>query len=174
MVTFASFVPTNKMRKILLSVIDFFYPPFKRFVSLHNFRYLATGGGTFLAGNAVYYLSFHFLFTADVVNLLYIPLKRETAALVVDFAVIIPLSFLLNKYVIFTHSKLKGRTQFFRFFNLQWINILMNYVLLKLFVEIFHIYPTFAIFSVKILIAIFSYVYQHYFTFSVKKFGKKK
>lgn len=161
------------MRKLLLAIIDFFYPPFKRFMSLHNFRYLATGGGTFVLGLFVYWFSFHYLFTKAEVNFWLLPLKRETAALIVDFAVVIPVSFILNKYVIFTHSELKGWTQLFRFLNLQWINILMNYALLKFFVEILHVYPTISRLLISILIAVFSYLYQHYFTFSVKKFGKR-
>ncbi|RZK64487.1 MAG: GtrA family protein, partial [Pedobacter sp.] len=34
------------MRKALLRIIDFFYPPFSRWLSLHTFRYLVSGGST--------------------------------------------------------------------------------------------------------------------------------
>lgn len=162
------------MRNIILSVIDFFYPPFKRFISLHNFRYMATGGFTMVLGYLVYYISYKFWFKSEEVVFWFLPLKRETAALAIDFAVVIPISFVLNKYIIFTHSELKGRTQLFRFLNLQWINILMNYVLLKFFVEILGIYPTISRLAVTLVIAIFSYAYQHYFTFNVKQLKKKR
>lgn len=162
------------MRNFILAVIDFFYPPFKRFISLHNFRYLATGGFTMVLGYVTYYIAYKFWFTAEEIDFWLLPLKRETAALAVDFAVVIPISFILNKYVIFTHSEISGRVQLFRFLNLQWINILMNFVLLKFFVEILHIYPTVSRLAITLLIALFSYLYQHYFTFSVKKLKKKK
>lgn len=162
------------MRKLILAIIDFFYPPFKKFISLHNFRYLATGGSTFALGNIIYYIAFKFLFQTDEVDVWFFALKRETAALAVDFAVVIPVSFILNKYVVFTHSQIKGRIQLFRFINLQFINILLNYVLhVKLFVDILQIYPTVSRVIVSILIAAFSYIYQHYFTFSVKKLRKR-
>lgn len=161
------------MRNLILGIIDFFHPPFKKFISLHNFRYLATGGSTFILGNLVYYLAYRFLFHTEEIDIWFFVLKRETAALAVDFAIVIPVSFILNKYIIFTHSKLKGRTQLFRFINLQFINILLNFALLKFFVEILQIYPTISRFIVSVLIAVFSYLYQHYFTFSVKKIGKK-
>ncbi|WP_443939765.1 GtrA family protein [Pedobacter sp. MW01-1-1] len=161
------------MRNFILAIIDFFYPPFKRFISLHNFRYLATGGSTFVIGYLSYYLAYKFLFQTEEIKCLFFTLKRETAALAVDFAVVIPFSFVLNKYVIFTHSEVKSSTQLFRFLNLQLINILLNYVLLTFFVEILGIYPTVSRLVVAILIALFSYVYQHYFTFSVKKINKK-
>jgi putative flippase GtrA len=162
------------MRKAILSFIDFFYPPFKRFISLHNFRYLATGGSTFVLGLVVFWLAYNYLFLTEEVKVLAMTLKRNTMALIVEFAIVIPYSFLLNKYVIFTHSEVKSRTQLFRFLNLQFINMLLNYVLLKFFVEMLGIYPTISRLVVSVGIAGFSYLYQHYFTFSVKKIGDKK
>jgi len=164
------------MRPLILACIDFFHPPFKKFISLHNFRYLATGGGTLLLGILSYYFAYFFLFKTKEINFGFIVVQRETASLFFDYAVAIPTSFLLNKYVIFTHSELKGRVQLFRFLNLQLINILANYVLLKFLLELFREYPTLAMLSriaVSVLMALFSYIYQHYFTFSVKKIGKK-
>ena len=160
------------MRKAILAFIDFFHPPFKKYISIHNFRYLVTGGTTFVLGNVVFYLAYYFLFTTEDVKCWFFTLKRETASQVIDFAIVIPVSFLLNKYVIFTHSELKGHVQLFRFLNLQWINILSNLFALKFFVEILGVYPTVSRLIVGILIALFSYLYQHYFTFSVKKFRK--
>ncbi len=158
------------MRKAILAFIDFFHPPFKKYISLHNFRYLATGGSAFVLGYITYYLSYKFLFDTEEVTFWFLTLKRETAALAVDFAFVIPYSFILNRYLVFTHSEVRGRVQLFRFLNLQFINMLLNFFLLKFFVEILQIYPTVSRLIIAILIAVFSYLYQHYFTFSVKKF----
>jgi putative flippase GtrA len=162
------------MRKAILALIDFFHPPFKKYVSLHNFRYLATGGSALVLGFTAYYLAYKFLFSTEEVTFWFLTLKRETAALAIDFAIVIPYSFILNRYVVFTHSEVRGRIQLFRFLNLQFINMLLNFVLLKFFVEILQIYPTVSRLIIAILIAAFSYLYQHYFTFSVKKFGGKR
>ncbi|WP_231490085.1 GtrA family protein [Pedobacter sp. Leaf170] len=162
------------MRKFILAFIDFFYPPFKGFISQHNFRYLATGGSTWLLGIAVYWLAFHYLFLAEDVNILFFTVRRETAALIADFMVVIPYSFLLNRYVIFTHSEVKAHIQLLRFLNLNFINILLTYVMQKFFIEYLGVYPTVSKVVVSVLIAAFSYLYQHYFTFSVKKIGVKK
>lgn len=161
------------MRKAILAFIDFFHPPFKRYVSLHNFRYLATGGTTFVLGLAAYYLSFYYLFKTEEVDILFFTIKRGIAAYAVDFAIAIPFSFLVNRYIVFTHSEVRGRVQLFRFLNLQFINILLNIFLYKFFADVLLVYPTIARFVVGFLIAGFSYLYQHYFTFSVKKFKKK-
>jgi putative flippase GtrA len=162
------------MRIAILALIDFFHPPFKKYISLHNFRYLATGGSAFVLGYIAYYLAYKFVFSTEEVTFGLLTLKRETAALAVDFAIVIPYSFILNRYVVFTHSEVRGRIQLFRFLNLQFINMLLNFFLLKFFVEILQIYPTVSRLIISILIAILSYLYQHYFTFSVKKFRKKK
>jgi putative flippase GtrA len=159
------------MRKVILAIIDFFYPPFKKYISLHNFRYLATGGSTFVLGLVIFYVAYNYVFTKEEYQILFMTLKRNTVSLAVEFAVVIPYSFILNKYVIFTHSEVKSRTQLFRFLNLQFINMLLNYVLLKFFVEMLGIYPTISRLVVSVAIAGFSYLYQHYFTFSVKKLG---
>ncbi|KQM64584.1 hypothetical protein ASE74_11225 [Pedobacter sp. Leaf216] len=164
------------MRNAILAIIDFFYPPFKKYISPHNFRYLATGGGTLLLGILSYYFAYFFIFKTAEVNFGVIVLQRETASLLVDYLVAIPTSFLLNKYVIFTHSELKGRVQLFRFLNLQFINILATYVFLKFLLELLRDYPALSILSrilVSVSMALFSYLYQHYFTFSVKKIGDK-
>ncbi len=162
------------MRKAILAFIDFFYPPFRRFVSLHNFRYLATGGSTFVLGLVMFWVAYNYMFLTEEVKVLFFTLKRNTVSLAVEFVVVIPYSFILNKYLIFTHSEVKSRTQLFRFINLQFINMLLNYVLLKFFVEILGIYPTVSRLVVQVGIALFSYLYQHYFTFSVKKIGSNK
>jgi len=162
------------MRKAILAFIDFFHPPFKKYVSLHNFRYLATGGTTFVLGLAVYYISFYHLFKTEEVDILFFTVKRGIAAYAVDFAIVIPFSFLVNRYIVFTHSEIRGRVQLFRFLNLQFINILLNVFLYKFFADVLLIYPTVARFIVGFLIAGFSYLYQHYFTFSVKKLRKKR
>ncbi|MBC7418128.1 MAG: GtrA family protein [Pedobacter sp.] len=157
------------MRNAILAFIDFFYPPFKRLISLHNFRYLITGGSAAAVGILAYTVAFKYIFLTPETNFMGMVIKRNTAALIVDFAIAIPYSFLLNRYVIFTHSEVRGRTQLLRFLNLNFINILLTTVLIKFFIEILHVYPTVSKVIVTVLIAGFSYLYQHYVTFSVKK-----
>ncbi|MGY3052189.1 putative flippase GtrA [Pedobacter sp. UYEF25] len=157
------------MRNAILAFIDFFYPPFKGLISQHNFRYLITGGSAAAVGILAYTVAFKYVFLTPDTNFMGMVIKRNTAALIVDFAIAIPYSFLLNRYVIFKHSEVRGRIQLLRFLNLNFINILLTTVLIKFFIEILHIYPTVSKVIVTILIAGFSYLYQHYVTFSVKK-----
>ncbi|MEI9807689.1 MAG: GtrA family protein [Bacteroidota bacterium] len=54
------------------------------------------------------------------------------------------LVFLWGKYVVFNDSKMKGRVQLFRYFMICMFNLVLNYILLKIFVERFHIYAVIA------------------------------
>lgn len=159
----------STIRNAILAFIDFFYPPFKRLISLHNFRYLISGGSAAAVGILAYVIAFKYIFLTPETTFLGMVIKRNTAALIVDFAIAIPYSFMMNRYVIFTHSEVRGRIQLLRFLNLNFINGLLTIVLIKFFIEILHIYPTVSKVIVTVLIAGFSYLYQHYITFSVKK-----
>ncbi|HYM93865.1 MAG TPA: GtrA family protein, partial [Chitinophagaceae bacterium] len=85
-----------------------------------------------------------------------------------SFCIRFPFGFFLMKYVVFSDSGLRGKVQLFRYFLVYVINLVLNYVLLKITVELFHIYPTIAqMFDIVILILI-SYLFQRHFTFRKK------
>jgi putative flippase GtrA len=77
--------------------------------------------------------------------------------------------FLLNKYVVFIGSQLRGRIQLFRYFLSFSFNLVVNYMMLKLLVEIWGLDPLPAqCITITIIIAI-SYLTQKHFSFRVKK-----
>ena len=82
-----------------------------------------------------------------------------------SFFIAFPFGFFLMKYVVFTDSRMKGKVQIVRYFLLYLINLFLNYALLKFFVEILFIYPTFAQIITTVLLIAFSYIFQRYFTF---------
>jgi putative flippase GtrA len=87
--------------------------------------------------------------------------------------IVIPYGFLMNKFIVFAHSKVKSITQFIRFITLVIFNVLVNYLLLKYFIESLLVNPITAKVMISIGLAGFSYLYQQYFTFGVKKIRKK-
>ncbi len=160
------------MRNTILKFVDFFYKPFKKFIPKTDFRYLAIGGSSWLLGNIIYAIAYEYVFISTKTELLNIEFKRENAALLLHFIIIIPYGFLMNKFIVFAHSKIKSSTQFIRFISLVIVNIILNYILLKYFIEYFFISPITAKIVISIGLAAFSYIYQQYFTFGVKKIGK--
>jgi putative flippase GtrA len=71
----------------------------------------------------------------------------------------------MAKYVVFSDSKMKGRIQLFRYFMICLFNLALNYILLKVFVERFHIYPVLAQMLTISIVIVFSYVAQRNFSF---------
>ncbi|MES2827811.1 MAG: GtrA family protein [Bacteroidota bacterium] len=161
------------MRKALLQLIDFFYPPFSKWLPLHTFRYLASGGSTAASGVVIYYISYHWILHQKDVNLdiAFFPnlITASTAALAIESVITFCIGFILNKYLIFTQSDLKGRVQLFRYLSVYTTNILINYALLKVLVDAFGFYPPLSKFIITVILAVFSYFSQKHFTFRVKK-----
>jgi putative flippase GtrA len=161
------------MRKALLRIIDFFYPPFSRWLPLHTFRYMASGGGTAASGIVIYYIAYNWILGQQDIHLdsQFLPslITAPSAALAIESTITFFVGFILNKYLIFTQSDLKGRIQLFRYFSVYLTNVLLNYALLKVLVEAFGFYPTVSKIIITILLSVFSYFSQKHFTFRVKK-----
>ncbi len=159
------------MKKFITSAIDFFYPLFQKFMPLQTFRYAACGGGNALLGLITFYIGYQFIFAEQVVDLGFIAFEPHSAALIISSFITFIIGFILNRYVVFTTSNLRGRIQFFRYFLSFSFNLIINYFLLKLLVEKLHMYAMLGqVITIAIVIAI-SYFTQRHFTFKVKKDG---
>lgn len=156
------------MRKALLKLIDFFYPPFSRWLSLHTFRYIASGGTTAASGIIVYYLVYNLVLDQQNVRIASLLVTAHIAALAIESVITFVIGFVLNKYIVFTKSNLKGRIQLFRYGSVVLTNILLNYAFLKVLVEAFGFYPTLAKVFTTAVLSVFSYFYQKHFSFKVK------
>jgi hypothetical protein len=157
------------MRKLALIIIDFFYPPFKRWFSIDTFRYMASGGITAASGIIAYFVIYNYILDQKDVRVGEYLVTAPIAALALESIFTFLVGFTLNKYLVFTKSNLKGRIQLFRYGTVVCTNILLNYALLKILVEGFHFFPSIAKALITILLAVFSYFSQKHFSFRVKK-----
>jgi len=155
-------------RDFLLPIIDFFYPPFRRLMPLRTFRYLVCGTCNTALGYIIYYVSFKFILNAHDVDLNLFVMRAHSAALFMTFPISFPFGFFLMKYVVFSDSNLQGRVQLFRYFLGYMINLVLNYTLLKVTVEVLNIYPTIAQMITILLLITISYLFQRYFTFRIE------
>lgn len=146
-------------------VIDFFYPPFRRFVSLQFFRYGASGAGNIVFDWMLYFSFYNFVLKHQMLDLGFVTLSSHIAALFFTFPVTLISGFLLQKYVTFTESELTGKTQLYRYSLVVAANLLLNYLGLKLLVDILGIYPTPSKMIVTVITTMFSYFSQKKFTF---------
>ena len=155
-------------RDLFLPVIDFFYPLFRRVMNLQTFRYALSGAANTALGLLVYILSFKIILREEMLDLGFFAFKSHIAALFISFCFCFPFGFFLMKYVVFSDSNLKGKIQLFRYFLVYLVNLCLNYVFLKLLVEVLNIYPIPSqILTIAVLI-LFSYIFQRHFTFRVK------
>lgn len=155
----------HSARDFILPIIDFFYPPFRRLMNLQTFRYAASGGGNTLLGLIIYYISFKYVFAEKIFHFGFYAFEGHIAALLVTFIITFPVGFFMSKYVVFGDSKMKGRIQLFRYFMICLFNLVLNYILLKVFVERFHIYPVLAQVLTIAIVVMFSYIAQRNFSF---------
>lgn len=156
------------IRSSIIGLIDFFYPPFSKWIPQQTFRYLVSGGTSFILDIFIYFISYHFILRKENWEIGSLVVSPHIGAFIISFCIVFPLGFALNKYVVFQDSNLKGRVQLFRYALLVIACIILNYVFLKLFVEIWHFYPTPARVITAIIVAAFSYLSQRKFTFKVK------
>lgn len=157
----------HSARDFILPVIDFFYPPFRKMMPIQTFRYAAAGAGNTLLGLIIYFISFRYIFGEKIFRFSFYAFEGHVAALFLSFCITFPIGFFMSKYVVFSDSRMKGRIQLFRYFMICLFNLVLNYILLKIFVERFHIYPVIAqVFTITVVI-LFSYIAQRNFSFKI-------
>lgn len=150
-------------------VLDFFYPLFKSFLPKETFRYAATGGGNLVLDIVLYFVFFHFILYEQNLNLGFIVISPHIAAFLMVFPITFTTGFLLAKYITFTQSRLRGRKQLIRYGLTVFGSIILNYVLLKFFVEKMSFYPTPSKILTTSISIIYSFIAQKYFTFKTGK-----
>ncbi len=153
------------MKNLINSVLDFFYPFFSRFMPRQTFRYAACGGGNTILDILIYFISYNYILQKKIVHTPVGAVSPYVMAFLMAFVVSFPTGYLLNRFIVFPGSTLKGRVQLFRYFVLVLVCIILNYIFIKLFVEQFGIYPTIAKILTTVIVISFSYLTQKHFTF---------
>ena len=153
----------------LLRIIDFFYRPFSKLVPQQLFRYGVSGGLNMVLDWVLYFVCYHFVFTATNFQFSIFNFQLTISPHIASFLVVFPITLLtgfwLAKYISFKESTLRGRTQLVRYIGVVFANILINYVCLKFFVEFCGIYPTPSKMITTFITVVFSFVMQKFFTF---------
>lgn len=160
----------TKTGNSVIKIVDCFYFSFLHFIPREIFRYAATGGANTLLDIFLYFIFYRHVLNMHDVNLGIVTVSPHIAAFMFVFPITFTTGFFLAKYVTFTSSELKGRTQLFRYLLTVGGSILLNYIFLKFFVEYCGLYATLSKILTTLLVVLYSYMAQRYFTF---KTGKK-
>jgi len=153
------------VKSAILSVVDFFYPPFRKFMPLQTFRYAVCGGSNMALNILIYYITYHFILDKKIVYTPISAISPHIAAYIISFFITFPIGFYLSMFVVFPESYLRKRIQLLRYFIVVLICIVLNYVFLKLFVDVFGWYPTPSMMLNTVLVVAFSYFSQRHFSF---------
>ncbi|HEX5155096.1 MAG TPA: GtrA family protein [Parafilimonas sp.] len=151
--------------RVVLAIVDFFYPLFRRFMPLQTYRYAACGGANMLLDIAIFSYAYNYLAEKQLVYIGSFVLKPFVFAFIISFVISFPIGFYLSRYVVWQQTETKKRIQIFRYLLVVAACIGLNYLLLNIFVQVFHWWPTFSKIVTSIFVVLFSYLTQRNFSF---------
>lgn len=147
-------------------VIDLFYVrPFSSIFSRTMFRYAACGGANMVLDVVWYFVIYHYVVAERFFDLGFVTMSPHVASLVVVFPITFFTGFWLNRNVAFCATEFSSQGQLFRYALSVVGSILLNYVCIKLFVEVLGVWPTPAKALTTLVCVAYSYLAGRYFTF---------
>lgn len=150
----------------LTRIIDWFYwKPISKIVSLQTFRYAFCGCLNMAEDILLYWVAYNFVFRKENLDLGALVISPHVAALLLVVPVTFLVGFWLNTHITFKNSPLKGGTQLFRYALTGLGALILNYIFIKFFVEVCHIYPTPSKIITTLITVVYSYLMQRFFTF---------
>jgi len=132
-----------------------------------TFKYAATGGMNTALDIFLYFIFYHYVLEKEILDLGFYAISPHIAAFLMSFIITFPIGFLLAKFISFPGSYLRKRIQLLRYGLSVMGSIVLNYIFIKLFVESFGWYPTPSKMLTTLIVILFSYTAQKYFTFKV-------
>lgn len=152
--------------RILTSIIDTLYiKPLGCVISRDTFGYCLCGAANMALDTVWYYLIYHYLVLERNVDLGFVVVSPHIAALIVVFPITFFTGFLLNRYVAFRATMQRSSRQLVRYALSVVGSIMLNYVLMKFFVEVCHIWPTISKMTTTMIVALYSFLAARYFSF---------
>lgn len=156
-----------RLAEIIGKVIDCCYiRPISHIVSNGVFRYGVCGGVNMLLDVVWYYLILHYIVAERYIDIGFIVVSPHVAALIVVFPITFFTGFWLNRNVAFRATQFRQGKQLFRYALTVVGSILLNYICIKLFVEVCHIWATPAKALTTVVSVMYSYLVGRYFTFA--------
>ena len=113
-----------------------------------------------------YFLTYHYIICEQNLDLGVVVISPHIAALIIVFPITFFTGFLLNRYVAFRATRQRTTKQLFRYALSVVGSILLNYLLMKLFVDVCHIWPTIAKMMTTTIVAVYSFLAAKYYSFT--------
>lgn len=153
--------------RILTSIIDSLYvKPLERIISRYTFGYCLCGAANIALDTVWYFLTYHYIICEQNLNLGFVVISPHIAALIIVFPITFFTGFLLNRHVAFRATQQRTTKQLFRYALSVMGSILLNYILMKLFVDMCHVWPTIAKMMTTVIVAVYSFLAAKYYSFT--------
>ena len=158
---------------IITKAIDLVYvKPLRKVFSQQVFRYLACGATTALLDAVWYYIIYHYIVCEEFLDLGFVVMSPHIAALCVVFPITFFTGFWLNRNVVFDVAQFAPSGQLVRYALSVVGSVVVNYLCIKLFVEVCHIWPTPAKALTTVVSVMYSYIASRYFAFGEKRISR--
>ena len=155
--------------QVLINIVNAFYiKPIERIVSRNTFAYGFCGGLNMTLDIIWYYLIYHYVVAEQYIYIGNQCISPHIASLCIVFPITFFTGFWLNRHVAFRVSHLASRKQLLRYALSVAGSIVINYVCMKLFVEVFMFWPTPSKMLTTIVSVVYSYLVARYYTFADK------
>lgn len=137
-------------------------------MQMKSVRYILSGGVATGVDVFMFFIMINYILQKNDLIFGRVHVSAHIAALCVSFTLGLITNFLITKYFVFNESNIKGREQFLRYILVAAITFVGNYFIMKILVEVFDVWPTFARLIAVGTIAVLSFRLHKVFTFKVK------
>jgi putative flippase GtrA len=153
------------LQKTINTTIEFFYPPFKKIMSMQLFKYAACGSFVMAIDFAIYFITYQFILNERNFAIGFTTLSPHVASISLSFLCSFPIGFFLQRNITFSGSSLRGRVQLFRYLVIVAICFALNIFFIKLFIEYYDMNAIMAKLLTIVLVVTFSYFTQKHYSF---------
>ena len=155
-----------RIAETISSFIDRLYiKRLESIISRQLFRYGVCGASNMALDTVWYYLIFHYVVALRYIDLGFVVVSPHIASLIIVFPITFFTGFWLNRHVAFQVATYRSRGQLIRYAISVVGAIVLNYVLMKLFVEHCNFWPTPSKMLTTVISAVYSFLAAKYFTF---------
>lgn len=152
----------------LINIVDALYiKPLRGLISRNLFGYGLCGAVNMMLDIVWYFLVYHYVVRQSYVDLGFVVISPHILSLFIVFPITFFTGFWLNRNVAFRVTAVGSQKQLFRYTLSVVGSILINYVCMKLFVEVFNIWPTPSKMLTTVISVCYSYLIARYVTFIV-------
>ena len=150
----------------LVRIVDTLYiRPLHGLISRDLFGYGLCGATNMALDFLWYFLIYHYVVCARYVDLGFVVMSPHILSLFIVFPITFFTGFWLNRNVAFRVTKVSSRKQLFRYSLSVVGSILINYLCMKLFVEVCLIWPTPSKMITTVISVCYSYIMARFVTF---------